>query len=70
MKAQRIHNRDKYKNRCRLICKIWGYDEKHANQMYSNRKECSCAQCANGRRANKGKERLTMQERRAKIEKE
>ena len=45
----------------------WGFDDEWCDQWsarnYNNRKPCSCWMCGNPRKVFKGKEKITMQER-------
>ncbi len=75
-RAERRHHHqrmiDKVKNFWHLQAdKYWGTEEsrqKHIRKMAETRHPCSCHMCCNIRRSNfhKGKEKLTMQERRMK----
>jgi hypothetical protein len=62
------------KAKCRRIIKeVWGFKdpewvENYVMKNHKNRAKCSCAGCGNPRRHFKGKDRLTVAERRAEYE--
>lgn len=45
------------------VCEDENYLLKRANKIKKNRKQCSCSMCGNPRKHYKGKNRLTIQER-------
>ena len=57
----------RYNRRAIAIAKSWGVPcTKHnVGMLYHTRTPCSCAMCGNPRHFDKGKEKLTMQERRS-----
>ncbi|MDR3640773.1 MAG: hypothetical protein P4L39_05575 [Humidesulfovibrio sp.] len=61
---------EKRRRKGRRMCKLWQYPEEYFTPRNIGRAGrtpvlCSCLMCGNLRRTQKGKERLTMQERRA-----
>lgn len=66
-RAERRHHAHRVKNKFLKAMKGWGMSPDwtywYCTRNYNNRKACSCWMCTNPRKIFKGKERITMQER-------
>lgn len=57
----------KYQHKAITLANRWGVPrtKREVGMLYRTRTPCSCAMCGNPRHFDKGKEKLTMQERRS-----